>query len=217
MHHLADSEMTSAIRLRLLIAAPTPAIAGYDQDEFARRLYYDRPIEASLEALKAARRTTAEILERLTDAEWAREGTHTEVGRYTVETWLEIYAEHAHEHARQIAVARALARVGPRCETCRVDTVGRRRSSIHQKPFADAREFPDGDLPRSRDGAGRRPALDLFAQLGRAGEDVEWQLLVLVFVRRIAPAKALRIGGAKGATATPRRFRRPETSSRSST
>jgi len=109
VHHLADSEMTSAIRLRLLIATPTPAIAGYDQDEFARRLYYDRPIEASLEALKAARLTTAEILERLTEAEWLREGTHTEVGRYSVDTWLEIYARHAHEHARQISVARASA------------------------------------------------------------------------------------------------------------
>jgi len=110
VHHLADSEMTSAIRLRLLIATPTPAIAGYDQDEFARRLYYDRPIAASLEALKAARLTTAEILERLTEAEWLREGTHTEVGRYPVDTWLEIYARHAHEHARQISVARASAR-----------------------------------------------------------------------------------------------------------
>jgi len=107
VHHLADSEMTSAIRLRLLIAAPTPAIAGYDQDEFARRLYYDRPIDASLDALKAARNTTAEILERLTDEEWAREGTHSEIGRYTVDTWLEIYAEHPHQHARQIAAARA--------------------------------------------------------------------------------------------------------------
>ena len=36
------------------------------RSEFARRLYYDRPIEASLEAFKAARRTTAEILERMT-------------------------------------------------------------------------------------------------------------------------------------------------------
>ena len=107
VHHLADSEMTSAIRLRLLIAAPTPAIAGYDQDEFARRLYYDRPIEASLDALEAARNTTAEILERLTDEEWTREGTHTEIGRYTVDRWLEIYAEHPYQHARQIAAARA--------------------------------------------------------------------------------------------------------------
>ncbi|MBI4485982.1 MAG: DinB family protein [Acidobacteria bacterium] len=110
VHHLADSEMTSAVRLRLLVASDRPAIAGYDQDEFARRLYYDRPIEASLEAFKAARRTTADILERMTDAEWAREGTHTEHGRYTVEQWLEIYSTHAHKHADQILVARDAAR-----------------------------------------------------------------------------------------------------------
>ena len=46
VHHLADSEMTSAIRLRLLIATDSPAISGYDQEQFARRLYYDRPIAA---------------------------------------------------------------------------------------------------------------------------------------------------------------------------
>jgi hypothetical protein len=113
VHHLADSEMTSAIRLRLLIATDRPQIAGYDQDAFARRLYYDRPIEASLDALKAARRTTAEILDKLTDAEWTREGTHTETGRYSVERWLEIYAVHAHEHARQILVARDAGKKKP--------------------------------------------------------------------------------------------------------
>jgi len=110
VHHLADSEMTSAIRLRLLIAVDTPQIVGYDQDEFARRLHYDRPIEASIEAFKAARRTTAEILERMSEAEWAREGTHTEHGRYTIPRWLEIYASHAHKHAEQIRVARGSAR-----------------------------------------------------------------------------------------------------------
>src|SRR5580765_7196468 len=102
VHHLADSEMTSAIRLRLLLAQERAQIAGYDQDEFSRRLYYDRPIEASLGALKASRQTTGEILDRMTDAQWAREGTHSEIGRYTVERWLEIYAEHAHKHANQI-------------------------------------------------------------------------------------------------------------------
>jgi hypothetical protein len=109
VHHLADSEMTSAIRLRLLLAADGPEIRGYDQDAFSRRLYYDRPTEASMEAFKAARRTTAEILDRLTDAEWQREGTHSEHGRYTVERWLEIYSAHAHSHAEQIRVAREAA------------------------------------------------------------------------------------------------------------
>lgn len=110
VHHLADSEMTSAVRLRLLIATDRPQIVGYDQEAFARRLRYDRPIEASLEVFKAARRTTAEILDRLAPADWAREGTHSEHGAYSVEHWLRIYATHAHDHATQIRVARASAR-----------------------------------------------------------------------------------------------------------
>jgi len=109
-HHLGDSEMAAAFRLRLLVATKAPTIAGFDQEEFARRLYYDRPIEASIEAFKAARRTTAEILDRMTPEDWAREGTHTEHGRYTVERWLEIYAAHAHKHAQQMLVARAAAK-----------------------------------------------------------------------------------------------------------
>jgi hypothetical protein len=106
VHHLADSEMTSALRLRLLVASDGPQIMGYDQDEFSRRLYYNRPIEASLAAFKAARQTTAEILDRMTEAEWRREGTHSEIGRYTIDQWLEIYSVHAHDHAQQIRVAR---------------------------------------------------------------------------------------------------------------
>src|SRR3954451_2540764 len=80
VHHLADSEMTSAIRLRRLIAEDGPLVQGYDQEEFARRLFYDRPIDASLAAFKAARESTAEILDRLTPEQWAREGTHSEAG-----------------------------------------------------------------------------------------------------------------------------------------
>jgi hypothetical protein len=106
VHHLADSETTSAIRLRRLLAEDRPVIHGYDQDEFARRLHYDRPHETSLELFKYARAATAELLDRLEPADWLREGTHSEVGRYTVETWLKTYAEHAHKHARQIRAAR---------------------------------------------------------------------------------------------------------------
>jgi hypothetical protein len=110
VHHLADSEMTAATRLRLLVATDNPQIFGYDQDQFARKLFYDRPIAASLDAFKSARRATAEILERMTDADWARAaGTHTEHGPYTADRWLQIYAAHAHAHAEQILVARDAA------------------------------------------------------------------------------------------------------------
>ena len=108
VHHTADSEMTSAIRLRRLIAEDDPLIVGYDGDQFAVRLRYaDRPIGPALDAIAAARSTTVQILDGLTEAQWQRTGTHAESGPYGVERWLEIYAEHCHEHADQIR--RALA------------------------------------------------------------------------------------------------------------
>jgi hypothetical protein len=110
-HHIADSELTSAIRLRRLIAEDEPAILGYDGNVFARRLYYgDRPVEPSLDAIRGARAATAEILDRLTEAEWQRTGTHDEHPSYGVLEWLEIYAAHCHEHVDQINAALAEAR-----------------------------------------------------------------------------------------------------------
>jgi len=105
-HHLADSEMTSAIRLRRLIAEDNPVIHGYDEQEFANRLTSDRPIEPSLEAMRWARESTAQILERLSEDDWRRAGTHSESGPYSVEDWLVIYANHGHDHAEQIARSR---------------------------------------------------------------------------------------------------------------
>ena len=106
IHHLADSEMTAAVRFRLLVAEDRPAINGYDQDRFADRLHYERSHEASLELFRAVRASTAELMACLAEADWLREGTHSEVGRFGLDTWLRIYAPHAHRHADQIRLAR---------------------------------------------------------------------------------------------------------------
>ncbi|HEY7184328.1 MAG TPA: DinB family protein [Blastocatellia bacterium] len=103
VQHLADSEMASAIRLRRLLVEDRPVIHGYDQDLFATRLRYnERDLAPALEAFHGARTTTIQLLERMTEEDWRREGTHTESGRYTAEDWLQIYAAHAHGHADQI-------------------------------------------------------------------------------------------------------------------
>lgn len=107
VHHLADSEMASALRLRKLVAEDSPEIIGYDQDLYVEKLFYDRPIEPSLQAFRYARESTSQILDRMTADQWQREGTHSESGRYRVTDWLEIYAAHAVEHADQIRRARA--------------------------------------------------------------------------------------------------------------
>jgi hypothetical protein len=111
VHHLADSEMTSAIRIRRLIAEEEPVIVGYDQEEFARRLYYGRPIEGSLLALAGARASTADFLDEFQESDWERFGTHSEFPEpFTVIGWLEYYADHAHDHAAQIRRSRSAYR-----------------------------------------------------------------------------------------------------------
>jgi hypothetical protein len=106
VHHTADSELTSAIRLRKLLAEENAQVQGYDEMEFSRRLHYrERPIMPSLAAVRAARETSMSILDLLGAADWSRAGTHGESGHYSVETWLEIYAAHCHDHADQIARA----------------------------------------------------------------------------------------------------------------
>jgi hypothetical protein len=106
VHHLADSEATALVRLRRLIAEDSPVIQGYDEADYARRLHYDRPIEPSLAVVAAVRASSLQLLERLTPEEWERAGTHSESGPYSVDSWLRIYAGHAHDHANQIREAR---------------------------------------------------------------------------------------------------------------
>jgi hypothetical protein len=101
--HCADSEANSALRLRYLLAEKAPVIVGYDQEAWARVFdYHSEPLEPALAAVEAARGRTVPLLRRLTDADWAKEGRHTESGRYTVEEWLSIYAAHLEGHAAQI-------------------------------------------------------------------------------------------------------------------
>ena len=103
IHHLADSETTSALRLRRLLVEDHPLIQGYDQEAFAARLDYNkRDIAPALEAFRAARATTAQLFDLMSEDDWKREGTHSESGAYTPEDWLKIYAAHAHNHAAQI-------------------------------------------------------------------------------------------------------------------
>jgi len=108
-HHLADSEMESATRIRRLLAYPEPVVYGYDEKAFAERLTSDRPIEPSIEAMRWARETSAQLIDRMTEEDWKIVGRHTESGPYGAEDWLRIYSLHAHDHADQIRRARGKA------------------------------------------------------------------------------------------------------------
>jgi hypothetical protein len=102
--HCADSESNASLRIRYLLAEPEPLILGYDEAAWARILdYHARPAATALATVDAVRANTVPLLRALPDTAWAKEGRHTESGRYTAEDWLRIYAEHLDDHARQIA------------------------------------------------------------------------------------------------------------------
>jgi hypothetical protein len=110
VHHLADSEMLAAVRLRRLVAEDRPGLRATDVGGYVRRLFYDRPVPTSLELFRVVRASTTEILERMTDTDWAREGVHSETGRFTAEKWLEVFSQHADTHAEQIKRTRTAAK-----------------------------------------------------------------------------------------------------------
>ena len=111
VHHMADSEMITAVGFRLMIATDGAPMINYDQDHLARVLHYDRPIEDSLEAFRFARASTVPLLEAMTDEEWTHVGVLPDGRRYGAETILTWYGPHAHKHADQIRRARATVNV----------------------------------------------------------------------------------------------------------
>jgi DinB superfamily len=101
--HCADSESNAALRIRYLVVETQPLIVGYDENAWARVLaYHGHPVAAALATVEAVRANTVPLLRALPEEAWAKEGRHTESGRYTAEDWLVIYAEHLENHARQI-------------------------------------------------------------------------------------------------------------------
>jgi hypothetical protein len=107
-HHVAESEATAYVRLRRLVAEDAPAIIGYDEERFALRNHYERPVASALAVVEAVRASSLELLEALTPEEWERAGSHSDSGRYSIDDWLRIYAAHPSEHAEQ--VRKAIAR-----------------------------------------------------------------------------------------------------------
>jgi len=106
IHHMADSEAQSYVRLRRLLAEPAGSlIQGYDEAAWAECVslgYAHLPIESALEVIAAVRASSALILEQVTDVDLTRFGTHTESGRYTLADWIDIYTQHPHEHGDQL-------------------------------------------------------------------------------------------------------------------
>ena len=103
LHHLADSDIVWAWRMRVILAQDRPTITGYDQDLWAARLHDDRddPSEA-IELFTVVRRSNLRLVERASPSDLQRVGVHAERGEERLDHLVRLYAGHDLLHLRQM-------------------------------------------------------------------------------------------------------------------
>lgn len=101
--HITDSEANSYVRARRLLAEPGKEIMAYDEMGWAVGLDYHmiNPV-TSIELFRWLRQSTFEIIQDLSDEKWEHRGFHPEIGEYSLEMWLDIYARHIRDHIEQM-------------------------------------------------------------------------------------------------------------------
>lgn len=101
--HLADTEMVTGFRLRMIVAHDRPPIPAYDQDLWARQLKYnDAKLPDALMQLRAMREGNLRLLRSLAPEQWRRFGLHEERGEESIERLAKMVAAHDLVHLNQI-------------------------------------------------------------------------------------------------------------------
>jgi len=93
--------------MRQIVAEEQPTLIAFDQEAWTRNLdYARRKPKQSLESFRRVRGENYELLKELPEAAYARTGNHSERGPITLRFQLELLAEHAESHARQMQAIR---------------------------------------------------------------------------------------------------------------
>jgi len=103
VHHVADSHMNSAIRLRLALTETEPTIRPYEQKLWAE-LFDARtaPVEPSLALIDGLHARWVLLLKSMAAEEFARCFRHPEIGLVRLDKNLALYAWHGKHHTAHI-------------------------------------------------------------------------------------------------------------------
>jgi hypothetical protein len=101
--HLADAEIVTGFRMRLILGAPGAPIAAYDQNSWVTSGHYEkRDPRKSVEQFRVLREANLALLESLTPEQWKHYGMHSERGQETMELIVRMAAGHDINHLQQI-------------------------------------------------------------------------------------------------------------------
>jgi hypothetical protein len=101
--HLADSEASSYVRCRHLIAEPGLAVVEFDPALWAGNLgYFHQSTREALEITRRLRKMTYQLLVSLPEPVWSRTVEYPEEGAITLESWIERQERHIPHHMEQM-------------------------------------------------------------------------------------------------------------------
>lgn len=101
--HMADTELVSGYRLRMILASNGTPIQAFDQDTWASTFRYETCAAGESARLFAAYRSgTLQMLALVDPALYDNFGVHAERGRESIRHLLRLYAGHDRNHLEQI-------------------------------------------------------------------------------------------------------------------
>jgi hypothetical protein len=101
--HMADAELVTGYRLRMILTSNGTPIQAFDQDAWAARFHYEASDATQSAHLFAAYRSgTLNVLGRVDETLFDNYGVHEERGRESVRHLLRFYAGHDRNHLAQI-------------------------------------------------------------------------------------------------------------------
>jgi len=107
IHHVPESHMNAYIRFKLALTENEPTIKPYDEAAWAETAdVRDTPIEVSLTLLDNLHKRWVVLLKSMSDADFAKQFRHPELGVVPLEKNLALYAWHGNHHAAHITSLR---------------------------------------------------------------------------------------------------------------
>jgi DinB superfamily len=101
--HLADSEASSYVRCRHLIAEPERLATEFDAGRWAGSLgYFHQSTREALEVIRRLRKMTYQLLIAVPDSVWSHIVEHPVEGTISLESWMDRQERHIPHHIDQM-------------------------------------------------------------------------------------------------------------------
>jgi len=105
VHHIADSQLNMFQRLKLALTDNNPTVPPFIQDEWAKLLDSELPIESSIRLLEGINKRIVAIGENLNEGQLKRTFTLKDSGEISVATKVAKLSWHENHHLEHIKIA----------------------------------------------------------------------------------------------------------------